>query len=202
MVSAKKNPSSVKKRQVSEKISGDSLKSSAEIAEIFGLTERHVRRMAKDGDLPCVSSNPYKFRLEDTAKVYIQSLNDRLKPLDMETALKEKARADADYRKAKAQIADLELAELKGEMHRSEDVEAMTSDLVYTIRSMVMSLPGRLAMDVVKCNTPAEASALIDRECMGILEQLSGYKYDPAEYAKRVRQREGWRKEEEEADDE
>ena len=46
-------------------------------------------------------------------------------------------------------------------MHRSEDVEAMTNDLVYTARSMIMALPGRLAMDVVQAGSASEASALI-----------------------------------------
>ena len=77
-------------------------------------------------------------------------------------------------------------------MHRSEDVEAMTNDLVYTVRSMIMALPGRLAMDVVQAGSPAEASALIRAECYKILNELSEYKYDPEAYQRRVRDREGW----------
>ncbi|MBQ2361997.1 MAG: hypothetical protein II287_00115, partial [Bacteroidaceae bacterium] len=45
--------------------------------------------------------------------------------------------------------------ELEGKMHRSEDVEAVMTDLVYTIRSMLMALPGRLAVDVVSTKTAA-----------------------------------------------
>ena len=40
----------------------------------------------------------------------------------------------------KATIAKLEAEELKGKMHRSEDVAAMTTDLIYAIRGAMMAL--------------------------------------------------------------
>ena len=46
-------------------------------------------------------------------------------------------------------------------MHRSEDVAAMTEDLVYAIRGALMALPGRLAVDVCDVKTPAEVSEVI-----------------------------------------
>ena len=70
--------------------------------------------------------------------------------------------------------------------------EAATNDLVYTTRSMIMALPGRLAMDVVQAKTAAEASAIIRAECYKILNELAGYQYDPEVYKRRVRDREGW----------
>ena len=93
---------------------------------------------------------------------------------------------------SKAKIAELQLKELEGKMHRSEDVEALTNDLVYTARSMIMALPGRLAMDVVQAGSANEASALIRTECYKILDELAGYQYDPEAYRRRVRDREGW----------
>ena len=81
---------------------------------------------------------------------------------------------------------------LQGKMHRSDDVEAIMTDLVYTIRSMIIALPGRLAVDVAEAKTASEASEIIRKECHILLNELSNYKYDPAEYAKRVRDREGW----------
>lgn len=89
-------------------------------------------------------------------------------------------------------IAALQLSELEGTMHRSEDVEAVMTDLVYNIRSMLVALPGRLAVDVTGAATPAEASEIIRTEVYKILTELAGYKYDPEVYARRVRDREGW----------
>jgi hypothetical protein len=66
------------------------------------------------------------------------------------------------------------------------------TDIVYTIRSMIMALPGRLAVDVAGAASAAEASEIIRTEVYKILEELAGFKYDPEEYARRVREREGW----------
>ena len=104
----------------------------------------------------------------------------------------EKLRAEADMKRSKADMAAMQLKELEGKMHRSEDVEAVTNDLVYTVRSMIMALPGRLAMDVVQVASANEASALIRAECYKILNELANYNYDPAVYQRRVRDREGW----------
>ena len=86
----------------------------------------------------------------------------------------------------------MQLKELEGKMHRSEDVEAVTDDLVYTIRSMIMALPGRLAMDIVQVESASEASALIRSECYKILNELANYQYNDEVYRRRVREREGW----------
>ena len=82
-----------------------------------------------------------------------------------------------------------------------EDVEAVMTDLVYSIRSMLVALPGRLAVDVSSAATAAEASDIIRAEVYKILEELAAYKYDPEEYARRVRDREGWSELADDADD-
>lgn len=167
------------------------------IAKVFGVTERRVQQLAKEGVIRAVQTRPYKFDLLPTVQTYIKYLSEKVngreqKGTDTVQAEADKLRAEADLKQSKAKIAEMQLKELEGTMHRSEDVEAMTNDLVYTVRSMVMALPGRLAMDVVQVQTAAEASALIRTECYKILEELASYKYDPEAYQRRVRDREGW----------
>lgn len=173
------------------------LQSSAIIGKLFGVTERRVQQLAKEGVIPAEQRNPYKFDLLPTVQAYIKHLSDKAngkeaKAADTVKAEADKLRAEADLKQSKAAIADMQLKELEGKMHRSEDVEAMTNDLVYTVRSMIMALPGRLAMDITKAASPAEASALIRSECSNILTELSNYQYDPEAYRRRVRDREGW----------
>ena len=86
-------------------------------------------------------------------------------------------------------------------MHRAEDVEAMTTDLVFSIRSALMAMPGRLAVDTAELETPAETSARIQDEVNEVLLSLSQYQYDPEEYKKRVKDRQGWASVEEIEDD-
>lgn len=173
------------------------LQSTDIIAKLFDLDVRRVQQLAKEGILPAASQRPYKFDLLPTVKAYIRYLRDRAngkeaKTADTVKAEADKLRAEADLKQSKAKIAELQLKELEGKMHRSEDVESLTNDLVYTARSMIMALPGRLAMDVVQAGSANEASALIRTECYKILDELAGYQYDPEAYRRRVRDREGW----------
>ena len=173
------------------------MQSSAIIARLFGVTERRVQQLAKEGIIPAAKSRPYMFDLLPTVQVYIKYLSDKAngkeqKSTDTKTAEADKLRADADLKQFKAKMAELQYNELEGTMHRSEDVEAMTTDLVYTVRGLIMALPGRLAMDVHQAASAAEASELIRSECYKILNELAGYQYDPEAYQRRVRDREGW----------
>lgn len=177
--------------------SKQNLQSSAIIGKLFGLGDRRVQQLAKEGVIPAAQTRPYKFDLLPTVQAYIKYLSDKAngketKSADTVQAEADKLRAEADLKQSKAKIAEMQLKELEGKMHRSEDVEAMTNDLVYTVRSMIMALPGRLAMDVVQAASAAEASALIRSECSKILNELAGYQYDPEAYQRRVRDREGW----------
>ncbi len=86
-------------------------------------------------------------------------------------------------------------------MHRSEDVAAMTEDLVFIIRSMLSALPGRLAVDVAAAESAAEAADVIRREVHLIMAEIAKYRYDPAKYEERVRERKKWEAAEPEDDD-
>ena len=77
-------------------------------------------------------------------------------------------------------------------MHRSEDVAAMTEDLIYTVRGSLMALPGRLAVDVVSAQTAAEAAGIMRAEIFKVMQELSQYRYDPQKYEERVRDRMKW----------
>ena len=173
------------------------LQGSDVLAKLFGVTKRRVQQLAKEGILPAEQTKPYKFDLLLAIKVYIKYLSDKAygkeqKSTDTVQVEADKLRAEVELKQSKAKIAEMQLKELEGKMHRSEDVEALTNDLVYTVRSMIMALPGRLAMDVVQAASAAEASAVIRSECNKILNELAAYKYDPEAYQRRVRDREGW----------
>ena len=176
------------------------------IALLFGVTTRRVQQLVTEGIITATKQgNANKYDLLPTIQRYIKYLTDKANgreesKKDTETESK-KLEAEADLKRSKADMAALQLKELEGKMHRSEDVEAVTTDLVYTIRSMLTALPGRLAVDVVSAGTPAEASEIIRAEVYKVLEELAGYKYDPEEYARRVRDREGWSDLSDDADD-
>lgn len=168
------------------------------VADLFGMTPRRIQQLTKEGILPAKKKgNSNQYQLITTVRQYIRYLTDKASGREVTTVKEQRAEerrleAEADLKRSKADITALQLKELEGNMHRSEDVEAVMTDLVFTIRSMMIALPGRLAVDVANASTAAEASDLIRSETYKILEELANYRYDPDVYARRVREREGW----------
>lgn len=164
------------------------------VANIFGLTEQRVGQLVKEGVITAAQKSPYRFDLLPTVKAYIAYLQERARGRnapseDAARLTEEKAAAEVRYKNAKAERAELELAELRGQMHRSEDVAAMTEDLIWAVRGLVLALPGRLAVDTASAQTAAEASEIIRKECCRALEELTRYEYDSEKYMERVRER-------------
>ena len=113
-----------------------------------------------------------------------------------------KLQAEVDLKEAKAKMAQLELAELEGRMHRSEDVEDMTADLCLNIRSNLLAMPGQLAKDVAEESDPTKIQIIIKDTVCIILEELSGYEYNKEEYKRRASERKGWENDQNEAEQE
>lgn len=171
------------------------------IAKVFQVTVRRVQQLTQEGIIQTVEVTEgnrklRRYDLMSTVMQYIKYLDDKAKGKEKKLSVSEKEeaklQAEVDLKKAKAAIAQLQLEELEGRMHSAEDVEAMTTDLCLAVRSTLLSMPGRLAVDVAEAQNAAEASEIIKKAVNEILEDLSRYEYDPDEYRRRVRERQGW----------
>lgn len=179
-----------------------------DLANLFGLTGQWINQLTRDGVIKRRDTPAGKrYNVVESVRAYTQYLRDKAAnradrgiPEDMEL---EKFDAEVRIKRAKAEIAELEAQEVQGIMHRSEDVAAMTEDLIYTIRGSLMALPGRLAVDVVSAQTAAEAADIIRAEVFKVMQELSQYRYDPQKYEERVRDRMKWESDSEvDSDDE
>ena len=168
-----------------------------DLANLFGLTGQWINQLTRDGVIKRRDTPAGKrYNVIESVRSYTQYLRDKAanrgeKGIPEEKEL-EKFNAEVRIKRAKAKIAELEADEIQGIMHRSEDVAAMTEDLIYTVRGSLMALPGRLAVDVSNAQTAAEASEIIRREVFKLMEELSMYQYDPQKYEERVRSRMKW----------
>ena len=166
------------------------LVSSTELGAVLGLTARRIQQLSQDGIFTAQARGKYNLALcvQQYIAQHLRKIEEKyggnlpLKKMEEEIRLK----------KAKADMAEMERDEWQGKMHRSEDVRDMTSDLLYTIRHIMLALPGRLAMDAVQCQSAAEASDLIRREVSDAMAELSNYEYDPEKYREKVRERMKW----------
>ncbi len=133
------------------------------IATLFDMTPRRVQQLTKDGVIAAVKEgNANRYDLLPTIQRYIRYLTAKAngrEPSKKDSEIEgRRLEAEADLKRSKADIAALQFKELEGTMHRSEDVEAVMTDLVYSIRSMLVALPGRLAVDVSSAATAAGTS--------------------------------------------
>ena len=176
--------------QAKAKIDAEAEVSTTELAAILGVTARRVQQMAQDGTIVPVRRG--YFQLGDAVQRYINFLS---KPQISEAEQKletAKRQSEAQLKLSKAQLAKMEVEELKGKLHRSEDVEGFTEDLIYTIRAALLSLPGRLSVDVTAAQSPAEAAEIIRKEVHKVMRELAAYHYDPEKYAEKVNERRDW----------
>lgn len=173
------------KNTAPEKITLDTAVSAKELAIVLGLSTRRIQQLVQDGILEAVEKG--KYHLAKSVSRYIALITKEQSESD-----KQRTEAEVSIKKAKAIVAVLEAKELQGKMHRSEDVADMTEDLIYTIRGMLLALPGRLAVDVSTTSTPAEAAEMIRTEVYKVMEEISQYQYDPKKYEERVRERRKW----------
>ena len=162
----------------------ENLQSTQVIAKIFGVSTRRVEQLKTEGVIKG-QGKPTKYDLLPTIQADIRYLSDKANGREKKETTAEleeaKLRAEVDIKEAKAKAAQMELKELQGKMHRAEDVEAITTDHVLFLRSMLMAMPGKLAVDLAG-----------KREVYYLLERLAEYRYDPEEYRARVRERQGW----------
>ncbi len=175
---------------MADKLNNETSVSTTELAMILGLSARRIQQMAQDGSLQTVSRG--KFNLAEAVQAYIRFVTkDPMTDEDVKLE-RTKRTAEASLKASKAQIAKLEASELQGKMHRSEDVQTVLEAFIFTVRSGLMALPGRLAMDVTGAGTTAEAADIIRKEVSKIMQEIASFKYDPDQFAQLVRDRRKW----------
>ena len=164
----------------------------ADICSITGKSNQWIGQLTSQGTLS-KKQTPFgpMFDISETMQDYLSSVEDKIdeQTEDDKKVESQRRKAEATFKAAKASIASMDAKERAGKMHRSEDVAAMTEDLIYAIRSALIALPGRLAVDVIAAKDAAEASEIIRQEVYKVMDELATYKYDSAKYQERVRER-------------
>lgn len=171
------------------------LRPSSVIAQLYGSDVRRIQQLNAEGIIQG-HGRPAKYDLFPTIMALFRYQRDIIqgkeKSRNMAELEEQKLKAEVEIKQSKAEAAKLELAELQGKLHRAEDVEAITTDHVLFLRSMLIGIPGKLAVDLGGTHTAAEQAERVKQEVNFILDQLANYKYDPEEYKKRVMERQGW----------
>lgn len=167
------------------------------LASWLDITDNRIRQLEDEGYFTSkTEGGKKKFELKTSIRIYIEYLkrhNDSDRRFNqMMSDEQRRQKAEADLKEAKAAIEQMKKNELEATMHRADDVESITTDLVTAVRAELLALPGTLAVNVANAQSAAEAAGFIKAAVNDILNSLIDYKYDPAKYKKLVREREKW----------
>lgn len=146
----------------------DLIISQREFAKILGLTPQRVSQLVRDQELVC----------NDEGKIMlVQSLmfwhrqsagnTDGGKGVsyDEEKALHEKA---------KREIAELKLGELKNELHKTSDITYLVGNMVVVFRRTLLALPSKMATSLAG-KTPEDINEMLTKEINRALKDLSEF---------------------------
>ncbi|MGN7360033.1 hypothetical protein ACTHPF_27010 [Paenibacillus sp. SAF-054] len=114
-----------------------------ELAAIIGKSDRWVRQITGEGILKQVDRGKYNLGL--SVQAYIEHVaggrEDDKRPRYMDEK--------TEHERIKKEKSALELAEMQGELHRSEDVEAVMNDMLGAFRQRIRAIPMRLAPELI-----------------------------------------------------
>lgn len=160
--------------------------SSKVLAEIAGMGERQVRNLADEGIF--VRNSHGRYLLMKSLKNYI--LNLKIAKAGEKVASDfEKGELDLDNEKAKhehlkSMITEIRLQLIRGQVHKSEDVGAVITNMFTKFRSKMMAVPYKLAPKL-EGKSRNETADILKEEINFALSELADYKpsdYYPPEY--------------------
>ena len=173
-------------------VTSDTEVKTTELAGILGVSARRIQQLAQDDIFRPVRRG--WFSLGDSVRRYIAFLDkEKKQESDAEREQSRKrVRADVEWKESRAKIAKLQAEELEGTMHRAEDVQAMTEQLLYAVRGALSALPGRCGTEVAETDNVRETIAILQREVNAAMDELQNFRYDPDAYKRLVRDRKNW----------
>lgn len=166
----------------------ETLVTSPVLGKVLSITDERIRQLDDQGILnSTVKGRKRYYDLVPNVNEYI----DYIKNADegVKAAI---AAAELKYKEARGNKAELEFQELKGQMHRADDVRIVVSDMIARLRAAILALPGRLAVDCAEAKTPTEASAVIKSAVDDLLNETAEVQYKAADYRRLVAEREKW----------
>ncbi|MGE6379561.1 hypothetical protein [Peribacillus muralis] len=142
-----------------------------QICEIIGLQPRRIQQLANEGALVKVGHG--KFDLPRSVGAYVDYQISKVKPAgdeeidnSIETAL---------WTRARKEKTELEVQIIKGELHRSSDVERVMNDMLGGFRAQLLSLPTKMAPQIVGKTDIPVVKDLLKEAINEAMNELSNY---------------------------
>jgi phage terminase Nu1 subunit (DNA packaging protein) len=144
--------------------------STSELAEILGLSDRRIRQLEQIGAISKISRG--KFNLSETIQQYIDWIKSQAIESDQELDLKKEKTL---LTRANRQKVELEIQIMRGELHRSEDVQRVMNDMLGAFRARCLAIPTKAAPRLIAETDIAIIQDTLRKEIYEALSELSGY---------------------------
>ncbi len=142
------------------------------IARFLNLTERRVRQLRDTGVIQEYKGMPGLYNLLETNHKYIDYLRNR-NPESEENIDYNTERAKLIMAKRKSEEFDLELKE--GNLHTSEDIKSVMSDMLINFKSRLMAIPSKLSPILSKKTDKAEIHRILKDSVDEALNELADF---------------------------
>lgn len=155
------------------------LVNSKTLEALFGVKDRTIRYLADNGIAKRDSHG--KYLLMDSAKSYITTLkigNAAIHTDDSEEELNLTTER-AIHEHTKRQITEIKLQLIKGQVHKSEDVETVMTDMFIKFREKMSAMPAKLARKL-EGKDKSEIQKILRKEINSALNGLADY--NPADF--------------------
>jgi phage terminase Nu1 subunit (DNA packaging protein) len=144
----------------------------ATVAKLLLLTERRVQQLTREGVLPRADRGRYE--LAPVVQAYVRYLRDRALPGEAEGVSEDFQKARARRTAAEANMAEMRAAEARGELIPAQDVREVLTSVLGRVRSKLLSLPAKLAPQMVNLGSVVHAEEHIRGAVHEALAELAG----------------------------
>lgn len=138
------------------------------LAKLFGVTDRYIQKLAKEGVIPKAERG--KYDLARCVQAYVKYLQDRAFGKDPSVAGLTDARGRLVA--AKAEREALELAVLKGQLVQIDDVIPAIEQEYTRCRQRLLSIPTKAAPQVAHMTNPGQVAEYLKQAISEALSEL------------------------------
>ena len=143
---------------------------SAEVlAKLLDITERRVRQLSAEGVIPRVARGRYE--MIGSVRGYIRYLRDLNIQGDVGPA--DYGTQRARLVKARADLAEMEASQIRGDLLFAPDVTAAWTEIVALMRARLLVLPDKIAPVVHETTSIAQAKDVIKKAVYEVLSEIA-----------------------------
>ena len=139
------------------------------IARLLDLTERRVRQLSAEGVIPRAARGRYE--LVGAVRGYIRYLRDLTLKGDVGAA--DYGTERARLVKARADLAEMEAARMRGDLIPAPDVTAAWTEIVALMRGRLLALPDKIAPVVHEAENIAQARDIVRKGVHEVLAEIA-----------------------------